>query len=385
MNIITIKKFITRWTPVLALIIPKKKDLWVYGCWDGKLYADNSKYLYEYMNQKHPEVESVWLTRSGAILQELTNKGLKCYKRFSVKGIMTALRAEAAFITSDEINDISPFMNRNKTMVIQLWHGFAGKAARWKDDKGAVLFSERELKRFSAYYWTASSEKYIDVMNEATSAPKDRFVITGYPRNDTFVLKPRNTYIEQLREKYKDHKFIIYMPTHRNFGQETIRISDFKWVDDWLRENSIVMVYKPHYHELQNVIHLESDFTNIILAKEQSIWGDVYSYIHYFDLLISDYSSIAYDFLCAKKPIVLFTYDIEHFRNSDAGLWDFYETSPVGPFCYTWKEVLEQVKKLLEDDVWFDKREKCRMLFHPFDDGKNSERVYNAVRECFLK
>ena len=100
--------------------------------------------------------------------------------------------------------------------------------------------------------------------------------------------------------------------------------------------------------------------------------------------MISDYSSVAYDFLCAKRPIVLFPYDIEHFRKADAGLFDYYEEIPAGPFCYTWDEVLENVSALLEKDSWEEKREFCRKTFHPFDDGKNSERVYFTVKNDIL-
>ena len=381
----SIKKLIKNILQGISFAFPKKKNLWIFGCWSGLLFADNSKYLYEYIAENHPEIRCIWLTKSDSVLSEMKGKGYECYKRFSWIGIMSALKAEAAFITSDEFLDISPLINSKKTKTIQLWHGVAGKAASWKDKNGNPLFSEKVLKRFSLYYWTASSEKYIEIMNEITNAPKRNFVITGYPRNDTFVTKPKNAIMEEMIKKYENHKFIIYMPTHRNFGHETIDITDFRWIDKWLHEKNIVMVYKPHFMELQNVLHMESEFTNIVLAKDQKIWGDVYSYIHYFDLLISDYSSIAYDFLCAKKPIVLYTYDLEHFKNSDAGLWDFFESVPAGPFCYTWDEVLMNVEKLLSKDIWQEKREECRKLFHPFDDGKNCERGYEAVKNTFLK
>lgn len=104
----------------------------------------------------------------------------------------------------------------------------------------------------------------------------------------------------------------------------------------------------------------------------------MYSYINAFDLLICDYSSIEYDFLCTKKPIVLFPYDIDTFRISD-GLFDYFENVPCGPFCYNWNEVMGACTELLQKDTWFEKREKCRLLFHPFDDGKNRERIFDAI------
>ena len=177
------------------------------------------------------------------------------------------------------------------------------------------------------------------------------------------------------------------MPTHRNFGTEggAFRTEDFMHVDRILQKNHVVMVFKPHFHELKNYLHIETALQNIIFAKEEEKYSDVYSYIADFDLLISDYSSIIYDFTCAKKPIVLFPYDLEKFKNTDAGLFDYYENIPAGPFCYTWDEVLENVVSLLREDTWKEKRELCRKEFHPYDDGNNSLRVYRTICACVLK
>ena len=364
-------------------LIPKKKNLWLFGAWQARLYADNSKYLFEYINSNHQEINAVWLTREKSVVAEVRARGYKCYTMSSLKGLWFAARAEAVFETEGDW-DVSPIINKNKTKVIQLWHGIAGKAASWKDDKGNDLWSEKVAKRFQAYYWMASSDKYIDVLSGITTAPRERFYVTGYPRNDSFVTKPKNEYFEKLMVQSNQCKWIIYMPTHRNFGKETINLGEFKRADAELQKRKIMMVYKPHFHELKNLLPYEGEFHNIILAKDQKKYADVYSYLHYFDLLISDYSSVAYDFLCAKRPIVLFPYDIEHFRKADAGLFDYYEEIPAGPFCYTWDEVLENVSALLEKDSWEEKREFCRKTFHPFDDGKNSERVYLTVKNDIL-
>lgn len=360
--------------------IPKRKNLWVFGSWSGKLYADNSKYLFEYINQHHPEIDAVWITRDKEIQNELSKKGYNCFMRFSAKGILSAIRAEAAFITSDEVNDISPFASRKRTRVISLWHGIAAKGFNWTLDKYEnKARTEKAFQRFREYYWAASSDEYIRAFGNALKIPKERFVVTGYPRNDTFVTKPNNHNLELLKEKYPNDKFVIYMPTHREYGKRPIEVREFDLIDQELRRQNVIMVYKPHFNELRNLNGYESHFTNIIVAKDQKVWGDVYSYIHYFDLLISDYSSIVYDFLCADKPIVLYTYDLDHFKSHDFGLTAYFDSLPVGPVCFTWDEVLKNMSSLLIKDIWKEKRNECRKVFHPQEDGHNSERVFNAA------
>lgn len=371
-------------TKTLMEIIPKNRNLFVFGSWQGKLYADNSKAIFEYVNAYCPTIKAVWITREGSVVKQVRELGYSCYKCTSLKGIWTVLRAGVAFETEGE-QDISYLLNIKKTKVIQLWHGMGSKSMKWKSPDGQVSIEEQKNReRFSSYYWVSTSQLYTNTISDLLGVPKDRFVVTGYPRNDNLLSAPYNENMESLKNKYKDCKFIMYMPTHRNFGvdgNKLINITELKSVDSLLRERNLVMVYKPHIHELKNFLSYESEFTNIVMAKEQELWGDVYSYLHYFDLLISDYSSVLTDFMCTGKPVVLFPYDIEDYINGDAGLNDFFWEIPGGPLCYTWEEVIETSNSLLICDDWKAERERCRIQYHYYNDGKNCERVYHMVED----
>ena len=83
--------------------------------------------------------------------------------------------------------------------------------------------------------------------------------------------------------------------------------------------------------------------------------------------------------MCTGKPIVLFPYDIDEYTSGDAGLNDYFWEIPGGPMCYTWDEVLEQSHSLLINDDWKEERERCRVQYHYYNDGRNCERVYNMV------
>lgn len=379
----TIKKiirFITR-------IIPSQKGVWVFGAWGGNLYSDNAKYLFEYINREHQEIEAVWITKNKSICKQIQKQGATSYYFLSLKGIWKVLRAEFAFETSSEA-DISPFLDIKKTQVIQLWHGIGPKASKWKNEKGEMLFSQKRAARFQSYYWMATSDYYVDMFSKVMWTPKDRFYVTGYPRNDSFVNKPENEKVREIIDRYKGAKFIIYMPTHRNFGKTGNKIScveDLIVVDGILKNENVYMVYKPHFHELENLKEFEDKFSNIIFAKDQEVWSDAYSYLHYFDLLITDYSSISSDFACSDKPIVLFTFDLDDYSKNDSGLYKEFWEVPFGPFCYTWKETIYTSLALLKEDTWKEKRNVAREKFHKFNDGQNCRRVYEAVCEISEK
>ena len=378
----SIKNIVSKVFKIVANLVPKSKKIWLFGAWSGNLYGDNPKYLFEYLYAIKADKKLIWITKNDEVLKIVKEKGYRAYKRDTIKGAWYAMRGKIAFCTESEY-DISYFMGK-KTKIIQLWHGMGAKSMKWKKASGAVAIEKREEQaRFASYYWISTSDLYTNTLHDLLGVPQERFVITGYPRNDNLLLAPYNENMESLKDKYVGCKFIIYMPTHRNFGKEGnkhINIEELKRVDKLLCEKKIVMVYKPHIHELKNFVEYENDFSNIILAKDQSVWGDVYSYLHYFDLLISDYSSILTDFMCTGKPVVLFPYDIDDYINGDAGLNEYFWRIPGGPMGYTWDEVLEHTEALLENDTWREEREKCRQEYHYYNDGKNCERVYQMVK-----
>lgn len=368
-------ELIKRILRAIISLIPVKKTVWIFGAWRGQLFADNSRYMFEYVNSAHQEIRAIWITRDPDTAENIREQGYSSFTRFSLRGIWAVARAGVAFETEGD-QDISPLMNK-KTKVVQLWHGVAPKKANWSD------FNKKKERKIESY-WMASSEQNKEILRELFGMSDDHVFVTGYPRNDTFVIPHEmHPVINELNQAFPGHRKVIYMPTHRNFGSEGMAFSKETMIalDNRLRNANIVMVFKPHFHELRNYLTMESEFTNIVLAKDQKKYQDVYGYVCDFDLLISDYSSIIYDFLCAKKPIILFPYDLEHFKSADAGLFDYFEGTPAGPFCFDWDQVVVHMIKLLDDDHnWIEKREQCRLMFHPFDDGLNRERVFEIAR-----
>lgn len=365
---------ISKLLPYFSCFMKRNKNLWVFGAWQGHLYGDNSKAMFEYVSKERPNIDCYWITKDNNVYNDLISAGIKCYKAYSVRGIWAVMHAAVAFETEGN-GDISYFLNPKKTIVIQLWHGVAPKKANW---------SSFETSHWHDQYWMVSSEQNRLTMRELIGMEDNHAYVTGYPRNDVFFIdKPKSKFGLEIEDKYPSHKKVIYMPTHRNFGTEgpKVRIDDLKIADKFFKENRIVFVFKPHFHELKYYINQEIKFENIIIADDNPKYSDVYSYIGEFDLLVSDYSSIIYDFTCSGKPIVLFPYDLNTFKNNDAGLFDYYFTYPCGPFCYDWNSVLSNIVQLLKHDDWVEKRESCRKIFHPFKDGLNRKRVLACTEQ----
>lgn len=172
------------------------------------------------------------------------------------------------------------------------------------------------------------------------------------------------------------------MPTHRNEGELDIGklfLNNINFIENFLQNNNIVLYIKLHYYHMKNMTQI--DCSNIKLLFDDDIEQDIYSIINTFDLLITDYSSIYFDYLLANKPIIFAPFDYEEYIKKDRELYYDYDEVTPGPKCRKWDEVLEWVGKFKENpDFYAEERKKIRDEFHKYQDGKNCERVYKRIK-----
>lgn len=364
--------------------ILKDNNLWIFGAWQGKMYADNSKYLFRYINENHPNIRCVWVSRSPHIISMVKKEGYEAYLINSKKGHKLIMKAGVVFMTEGTY-DVGGYLHKN-AIQIQLWHGMGIKDVKKfqhpqniisEDDYSALAYAHKED------YWMTSCNEAIKKYSEAYGIDLGRMFITGQPKDDTFVVFRENKWISQIRLSKPMCKIIVYLPTHRGFGRhEKENMHSFEKlveVNRYLSSNNIVMIFKPHFHEFQNYKGMDTSLSNIIFFTDLDKYGDVYEFLPACDALLTDYSGIMLGYLTSGKPIIYFPYDINTYMNSDAGFCYSYDEVTAGPICYTWEEVVREVTKIFVQDNYAGQRERLRQRFSPFNDGKNSERVYKQV------
>lgn len=369
----------------------KNKKLWVFGAWKGTTYNDNSKYLFEYVTKNEPDIEAIWITKNEEVYNYLKGMDQKVELWPSKKAKYVVRHAGAIFQT--EGNRDTGEYSVGRTLKVQLWHGIALKGAGWYDDYSRIkkflvtLYADNHNKSM----WCSTSNYYNNIYNELYGIPLKNFCITGYPRNDALVNDVRSVVFNELENESQGYIPVIYMPTHRNYGKDfdaDFIINGLMTINDRLKESSILFYLKPHPNEAQMLLsRLES--MDISLSNIRFLVGskydDVYSYLKVFRCLITDYSSVAYDYLVTDNPIVYFNYDMEKYDKTDAGIVKVYYEYQSGPFCKTWDETVEMVEKMLfVCDDWKDARKICRNYVNPFCDGNNCKRVVEMVKNRIL-
>lgn len=371
--------------------IPRNKRIWVFGAWDGKQFSDNSKYMFLYTNKYHKEIKAIWITRNKKVLKQVREKGYIAYKRNSVKGIYYCIRASAVFVTQGR-GDVSGILTAGAN-IIQLWHGMG-----IKDVSNVLAIPECEIQRkylelvhaHSNENWMVANNEAIEKYAKAFSVPHEKMHVTGQPKDDSFFFLCENQYINSIKELNPGKKIVVYLPTHRKFGNnlknnEILSYEKLIDVNKLLKENNIIMIFKPHFHEFKNYINVNVNLDNIIFATDTIKYGDVYEFLPACDALITDYSGIMLSYLAVGKPIIYFPYDIDEYMNNDLGLCYSYEDVTAGPICYKWSEVISELTNSFQNDEFSEKRKKLSEKFCPMFDGNSCYRVYKETKKLVNK
>lgn len=367
----------------------KKRNLWLFGSWDGKLYADNTKYLFEYINEKCPNVNAFWVSKDKSVCKKIKQKGYKYAYAKSIKGIFLILHCKVFFETSG-FNDISYFIPQN-VLEIQLWHGMGFKNVGKNDlqAKSNFIPPNKFYNRTTSYdlaYWMVASNEAISKYSNAFNVPSTHFCITGQPKDDEFINLPSRSLFDEILDKFdkKFNKIIFYLPTHRNFGKKddksVLEEETLKKVNDKLIEKNVLLLYKPHFNDRKNFEHFTCKLSNICFLLDFTKYEDIYEILPFCDAMISDYSGIIFGYLNANKPIIMFPYDLDSYSKTDMGFcYDYKEIAP-GPLCYSWDAVLIEISKLVDGiDEFYDKRNAILNRFCTYHDGNNKVRVVNEV------
>ena len=318
------------WLEKLCIRNPK---IWVFGAWYGQKYSDNSKWLYEYILNNEKNIKAIWITKNIDIYKELYSQGKPVYMSKSIKGALCCLRAKYAFFSSTQLDVNYFFLNGAKQ--IWLWHGMPLKKILLSEGKPQCKFRNllNPYERFLPDYTLTSSDFFIPFLVDAFALNEQKIIKTGLPRCDAFVQnKEKEQFILSLRKKFPGAKIFIYLPTFRMKqmnGGECFNpfISDFSFNEiefvSFLESTNSVFLYKPHYVDADVKVNISSDR---FFRLQDSDFSDLYTLLNEIDILVTDYSSVYFDFLASRKPTILLPFDYQNYKmNSRDVYFELYD------------------------------------------------------------
>lgn len=225
--------------------------------------------------------------------------------------------------------------------------------------------------RRGSYPLLVASKLEQKIMESAFRQSSCRIHITGFPRNDVLTQRPIRT--EGLK--------IVYMPTHRGEGKDELVPLLKKAapaIEQRLERLGATLYVKLHYYHMHEVVDFASERIVPVLDRPASF--DTQRFLDDMDVLITDYSSVIFDWLLTDRPLVLLPYDLDVYRRNDREFYWDYESVAPGPQCQNWNEVLSVLDDIAASaSEWEARRALVRARFHAATDQGASARVVTLL------
>ena len=382
--------FILGWGLVIPLtcLIPKKKNLVLF-----KASGNNVKYLYFYDCRQQTNLEFYYLTRNKKLIQELQHRQMPVLPYPSWRALFKMFQA-SAYIIDNHISPLNSYIFY-RAQKIQIWHGIPLKQIGPASIKGIKSMKDgwaKELGKKIAFYpsydvFLSTSDYYTQNIFASTIKAK-QFWNLGYPRND--LLFTGTVMDEQLLDtdseknrvirdfKQSGHQIILYAPTFRDTGGDPLsdRALDLATLNEFARRHRLLLVFK--FHPTTRAHGLVNGLSNCI---EYNKGQDIYPVMSYFDLLITDYSSIYLDYLLLKRPVLFFPYDYQKYCSQDRNIPVGYDWITPGPKCYTQQELEDQIIQLLSagQDGYQERRQEILDMAFTHQDAGATEHIWSAI------
>lgn len=375
---------------VFSLAFPRDRKLWLFGAWEGSKYSDNTRYFYEYVSDVDRKLKAVWISKSARVTDEIRNTGRLAFRRWSLFGVYYALRAGFYFVTH-ESGDVNWVLSGG-AKLISLTHGVPlkkiGKDANLKR-VGPItkIFDNHFRGRLPAHrapdlIFVASSSS-VARFASAYGVNRDRVIDVGYSRWAP-LLNRSNDGVALLGVT---KLVILYAPTHRKAGRG--KFPDFnnpKFLEfcNWLAEEGLLLLIRPHpATALSGLRAILDRYPNNLKLLDSVRYPDVYSILTGVDVLVTDYSSLLYDFLIMVRPIISLVPDLAEYQLEDAGLYEDYHDAVPGPVIADWGDMPKAIQ-LTTTDLYKEQLEVFCKPFADRADGKANQRIVDIVFNRYM-
>jgi CDP-glycerol glycerophosphotransferase len=348
----------------------------LYRSFDGR-YSDNPRALHEALLARGDAVEHVWMC-SGDRADEFPADAATV----PVEGPAAIAALESADLVVSNTHLSLDWSKRPGATYLQTWHGTPLKTVHrdvtFDPDVPPVI--DRDIARWDLLLSQNPDSTRLLPRIFGYSGPIHE---TGYPRNDLLQRPDPASARERIRDELgipAGHTAVLYAPTWRDdqLAEEhapdhRLRLDPSRFAERLGSDH--VLLVRLHYQVTDAL-----DGIDVPHAVDVSDYPDIRDLLLAADVLVTDYASLQFDFAVTGKPILYFTYDLEHYRDELRQFYfDFEEIAP-GPLLRTEQEVLDALSDIDRvADGYRDRYDRFRARFCSREDGRATERVLALV------
>jgi CDP-glycerol glycerophosphotransferase (TagB/SpsB family) len=380
----------------LSALIPRDPRLWVFG--NRNSFGDNSRYLMEYVASNHPTIRAVWLGSDDLAVQRARDAGFEAHRGGSLRGISLAFRAGVG-IVSQGVSDLNRAALSGMT-VVNLYHGTAFKKigldspVTWAVVPGSPTRLLNRAVRWLFRLWMrqidllpAPSCVVARHLESAFGLPPERIPVTGTPRTDV-ILESRDRgcgagdAFKRRTGIDPTDRLVLYAPTWREYKAAGDLLAGFDR-EAWTRtleEHDAWLLFRFHPNMAIPAERMEEYTSARSRWLAPDAWQDVNRLLCAIDVLVTDYSSIVFDYAVLHRPIVFFAPDLSDFAAARS-FYEPYEQVTGGRHHLEWDDVRRDVAASLASGQGGQAAiaRAIAARYNAFLDTSNRERIVQVI------
>ncbi|WP_075982976.1 CDP-glycerol glycerophosphotransferase family protein [Bacillus massilinigeriensis] len=352
-------------------------------------FGDNCAYVYEEMKKEHyPAQEFIFLKKKGCKYNFHPNENTKIIP-FETLNVVEMARSIFHLATSKYvvIDNYYGFLAATRfkegTECIQLWHAAGAIKKFGLEDPSNAARSKQALKRFKQVYRNfhkvvVGSDHLAKIYFDSFGINEQNILRTGIPRTDLFFDTEKRSQIlkgfESLLPNLNGRKIILYAPTYREKDLDEFSLHlDLAQLHDALSETHVVIL---RLH--QAAVHRSNEFSQLYpdFVYDLTSYPELNEILFLCDYLITDYSSIPFEFSILERPMIFYPYDLEEYQ-VERGFWEDYETFVPGPVAYSTEEIIKIISSHSFD---YYKIKTFGRNWNKYSNGESSRKLVEYMR-----
>ncbi|PFM04682.1 hypothetical protein COC45_03825 [Bacillus cereus] len=364
---------------VINKILPINKKIVVFQSYYGNSYACNPKAIYEEMINQNRDIKAIWIVKN--LETEIVGNPIKVQPH-SLKYYYYMAIAKF-FVNNGNFPDF--YDKRKGTVHLQTWHGTPLKKLGLDIDSSSPAYMENTspelIRRNKRWDYLIGPNAYTSEILQRAYNFKGNMLEVGYPRNDMFYKGNNDERVSRIKKLLNidpKKKVILYAPTWRDYEKRHEPFAFRFDLDKFQKEfgDDYVLLLRLHYFDAARVsiTGYEKFVYNV------TYYNDIQDLYLISDILVTDYSSVMFDYANLNRPMIFFTYDLLRYGSEIRGFYMNFKDEAPGPLVQNERELFKALRQI--DTVQKDyelKYNKFREKFCHLEDGKASKRTIDAV------
>lgn len=372
--------------PISWFFRTKRKHIWLV-CERSDEARDNAYWFYKYMLENHPEQDCVYaLKKSSVDFEKVKALGGEVIGFGSLKHWIYYLSAEVNISSQKEgkpnaaVCYLLEIYGLRKNKRVYLKHGITHNDLKWQ---------YRDVTKFWLYI--CSSQREYEFCGEKFGYDEETMALTGMCRFDNldneltdektvFIMPTRREWLARPIKEYQKYDDVFHFENTEYFRSWSALLENESF-NRCIEQNGLNVIFFLH----PTMQKYSAAFLGLKTKAtiKTSLDVDLQEMMKRAGLMITDYSSVAFDFAYMKKPLLYFQFDYDKFRegNYQEGYFSYREDG-FGRVCTNCEEVANEFCDIVNSNMELPEKYRRRTEnFFAFDDRKSCERTYLAIMQ----